>query len=71
MNVFGNVVKHFMVDTNTTQREIAVKMGCNPNTVSQLLSRDNISLDKMQAIAEALGCDLKITLEPRADKPPK
>lgn len=71
MNIFGNVVKHFIVDSNVTQREIAEKIGCNPNTVSQLLSRENISLDKMLLIADALDCDLKITLEPRGDKPLK
>ncbi len=69
MNTFGSIVKHFMVDYGITQREIADKIGCNPNTISQLLSRDNISLDKMLLITDALNCDLKITLEPRTNKP--
>lgn len=69
MNVFGNVAKHYMLDANITQREIADKIGCNPNTISQLLSRENVSLDKMLLIADALDCDLKITLEPRSGKP--
>ena len=68
MNIFGNIVRHYMIDTKITQKEVAEKIGCNPNTVSQLLNRDNISLDKMQLIADALDCDLEITLKPRTPK---
>ena len=68
MNIFGNIVRHYMIDTKITQKEVAERIGCNPNTVSQLLNRDNISLEKMQAIADALDCDLEIILKPRTPK---
>lgn len=69
MNKFSFEVKKFLLENNLNQKYIVDKLGLSKNAVSQALSRDNISLDKMQAIAEALNCDLKITLEPRTSKP--
>ncbi len=66
VNIFGNTVKHYLLDSKITQKEIAEKIGCNANTISQLLSRDNISLDKMLLIANALDCDLEINLKPHS-----
>lgn len=71
MNQFGYVVKEYLLKNDLKQQNITDKLGTSKGAVSQLLNRDNISLDKMQAIAEALECDLKITLEPRGDKPLK
>lgn len=68
MNQFGYVVKEHLLKHNLKQQIITDKLGTSKGAVSQLLNRDNISLDKMQAIAEALDCDLKITLEPRTNK---
>ena len=64
MNIFGNIVKHFLVDNNLQQNDIAKNANITKANVSQLLNRDNISLDKMLLIAEALDCDLKIELIP-------
>ena len=68
MNQFGYIVKEYLLKQNLKQQLITDKLGTSKGAVSQLLNRDNISLDKMQAIAEALNCDLKITLEPRTGK---
>lgn len=71
MNIFGNVVKHYLVDNNLTQKSVSDKLNTSRNTVNNLLNRDNISLDKMLMIADALNCDLEITLNPRIDKLPE
>lgn len=68
MNVFGNVVKHFLVDNNLQQGDIAQKANITNANVSQLLNRSNISLDKMILISEALDCELKIELVPKNQK---
>lgn len=68
MNQFGYIVKEYLLKQNLKQQLITDKLGTSKGAVSQLLNRDNISLDKMQAIAKALNCDLKITLEPRTGK---
>ncbi len=69
MNQFSLEVKRFLLENNLKQKFIVDKLGLSKNAISQALSRDNISLDKMLLIADALNCELKITLEPRADKP--
>lgn len=68
MNIFGNTVKHFLLDNNLQQNDIAKNAKITKANVSQLLNRDNISLEKMQMIADALDCDLEITLKPRNKK---
>ena len=44
MNIFGNIVKHFLVDNNLQQNDIAKNANITKANVSQLLNRDNISL---------------------------
>ncbi len=65
MNIFGNMVKKMLIDVNLTQKQLADKMQMSPNGFNSLLNRDNISLDKMQAIADALDCELVIELKPK------
>lgn len=68
MNKFGYAVKKYLLDNNLKQQIIADNSGISKGAISQLLNRDNISLDKMQTISEALNCDLEITLKPRNNK---
>ena len=67
MNIFGNIVKKWCIDNQITQQQIANNMMINQSAVANLLNRDNISLDKMQAIARALNCKLVIDLVPIDD----
>lgn len=68
MNKFGYAVKKYLLDNNLKQQIIADNSGISKGAISQALNRDNISLDKMQAITDALNCDLEITLKPRNNK---
>lgn len=68
LNLFGNVVKHYLIDNDLTQKSIADTLNTGRNTINNLLNRDNISLDKMIMIADALDCDLEINLKPRSEK---
>ena len=65
MNQFGKIIKTYLIEHDIKQQYIVDKLGVSKNAVSQLLNRDNISLDKMLMIAEALDCDLKIELIPK------
>ncbi len=67
MNNFGYVVKQYLLDNNLKQQLISDNSGISKGAISQLLNRDNISLDKMLLIADALDCDVEITLKPRVD----
>lgn len=68
MNIFGNMVKKILIDKNITQKNVAEVLQMSTNGFNNLLNRDNISLDKMQQIATALNCTLKIELIPNDDK---
>jgi len=65
MNIFGNMVKKMLIDKQQTQKNIAEIMQMSVRGFNNLLNRDNISLDKMQAIADALDCELVIELKPK------
>ena len=68
MNQFSLAVKQFLIENDLKQKYIVDKLGLSKNAVSSSLNRDNISLEKMQLIADALDCDLEITLKPRTPK---
>ena len=63
--LFGKVVKKHLIENDLQQNMIATKTGLTKQAISNLLNRDNISLDKMLMIANALDCDLEIKLKPR------
>nr|DAH62368.1 MAG TPA: Helix-turn-helix XRE-family like protein [Caudoviricetes sp.] len=65
MNQFSLQVKEYLLRNNLKQKDIVEKLGLSKNAISQSLNRDNISLDKMLLIADALDCDLEIKLVPR------
>ena len=65
MNQFSLQVKEYLLRNNLKQKDIVEKLGLSKNAISQSLNRDNISLDKMLLIADALNCDLEIKLVPR------
>ena len=65
MNQFSLQVKEYLLRNNLKQKDIVKKLGLSKNAVSQSLNRDNISLDKMILIADALDCDLEVRLVPR------
>lgn len=65
MAVFGKIVKKYLIENDLQQNVIATNTGLTKQAVSNLLNRDNISLDKMLMIADALNCDLEINLKPR------
>lgn len=66
MNQFSLQVKEYLLRNNLKQKDIVEKLGLSKNAVSQSLNRDNISLDKMILIADALDCDLEVRLVPRS-----
>lgn len=66
MNIFGRIVKQYLLDNDIKQQEIVDKMNVAKNTVSQSLNRPNVTLDTMLRIADALNCELEIKLVPKS-----
>lgn len=69
MNDFGICVKKFLIDNNLKQKDIADRLGKSRSAVSQTLSDENISLIRMKEIANALNCDLELSLRLRITVP--
>lgn len=65
--MFGEVVKEKLKAKGLKQQYLADTLLIDKSAVSHLLNRDNISLDKMQAIANALNCELVIELKPKGE----
>lgn len=67
MNTYGKIVKKILIDKNITQTILAEKLNCSRSALASALNRDNISIKQMQAIADALNCNLKIELVPKKE----
>lgn len=65
MNKFTYLVKDYLLKNNLKQKDICEKLNVSSGRLSELLRQDNISLNKMLEIAEALNCDLEIKLVPK------
>ena len=65
MNIFGNLVKKTLIDKHMTQIELGTRLGTDKRSINSLLNRNNISLNKMIEISNALDCDLVISLVPK------
>ena len=67
ITVFSQIVKTKLKEKGLKQQYLADTLLMDKSAISHLLNRDNISLDKMQAIATALDCRLIIDLVPIDD----
>lgn len=65
MNTFGKIFKIYILQNDIKQKDVAKLIGISENGLSNALKRDNVGLQQMERIAEALDCDLKIELIPR------
>ena len=65
MNTFGKIFKIYILQNDIKQKDVAKLIGISENGLSNALKRDNVGLQQMARIAEALDCDLKIELIPR------
>jgi len=45
---------------NTTEAELARKLGTSPANFYQKMKRDNFSENELREIADVLGCEIKI-----------
>lgn len=54
-------IKTVMLEKNMNGKELAKKLNTSQQNLSNKLSADNFKTSDLQAIAEALGCELRIT----------
>lgn len=60
-------IEHLKIDLEMTNNEIAAKMGKSKQTISNLLNGQskNITLDTLNNLCNAMGCDLIIDIKKR------
>lgn len=51
-------IKKLMLETKTTQREIAEKLGIKPQGLTKILNKKNFSFEDAQKILAAMNYDL-------------
>ncbi len=65
MNKFGLLYKTYLFEKDIKQIDIASRMGVTQATVSKTIKADNITLDQMLKLSDAVDCDLELKLIPR------
>ena len=65
MNKFSLLYKTYLYEKNIKQLDVAQKLGITGASISKTLKGDNITLDQMVKLADAVDCDLEIKLVPR------
>ena len=65
MNKFSLLYKSYLYEKNIKQLDIAEKLGVTQASISKTLKGDNITLEQMAKLADAVDCDLDIKLVPR------
>jgi len=61
-SMFAEKARIAQIKTGASWKKVAEKMGVKPPSVSGMLMTDNCKEETMKALADALGCDLEITL---------
>ena len=65
MNKFSLLYKTYLYEKNIKQLDVAQKIGITGASISKTLKSENITLDQMIKLADAVDCDLEIKLVPR------
>ena len=51
-------IKKILLETKTTQREVADKLGLKPQGLTKMLNKKNFSFEDAQKILDTMGYDL-------------
>ena len=66
-DTFSKALKHYMVENDIPQNVIAEKCGLSKQAISNLFNRNNISLEKMEMLAKAVGCEVVFSFKSLED----
>ncbi len=58
-------IKKVLIDKDIKQIDLAEKMGISRASLGGLISRNKMGIDKLEELANALDCDVKITFVDR------
>lgn len=60
-------IKKIMLETKTSQREIADKLGIKPQGLTKIMNKKNFSFEDAKKILSTMGYDLVIDFEQSKD----
>lgn len=63
--MFSKLVKIKLLEKDMSRDQLCSILGCTKSNLCQMLSGDNMREENMRKIADALGCDLVISLTDR------
>ena len=66
-----DIVQKALIDRHMKKKDLAEKMGKSQKNLSNFWKQDNPALSTMQAFADALDCDLVISLVPKEQEQEK
>ena len=61
-------IKKIMLETKTTQREIADKLGIKPQGLTKMLNKKNFGFEDAQKILAAMNYDLVVDFKQAAEE---
>ena len=69
--IFMDIVQKALIDSHMKKKDLAEKMGNSQKNLSNFWKQDNPTLSTMQSFADALDCDLVISLVPKGQEQEK
>ena len=63
--IFMDIVQKALIDRHMKKKDLAERMGKSQKNLSNFWKQDNPTLSTMQSFADALDCDLVISLVPK------
>ena len=69
--IFMDIVQKALIDRHQKKKDLAEKMGKSQKNLSNFWKQDNPTLSTMQSFADALDCDLVISLVPKGQEQEK
>ena len=69
--IFMDIVQKALIDRHMKKKDLAEKMGKSQKNLSNFWKQDNPTLSTMQSFADALDCDLVISLDPKGQEQEK
>lgn len=57
------IIKKLLVDKDINTVELAKRLGCGTANIYNKYKRNNFSVNELEEIANAVGCQLKISFE--------
>lgn len=64
INELFKLIKHVMIDKEISQQELSIRLNKSKQATSNLFKQENISLNTLQDICNALGYKLVIDIVP-------